>query len=412
MSDHTPSRPFIVCVASFFKGNEFLRECARRGARVVLLTREKMLEEDWARDALEDLVAIPDRRGGYELYAEAATSLARRARVSRVVALEEYDIVTAARVREELGVSGMGATVARRFHDKLAMRTRARDAGVRVPEFVHLLNGEEVAEFLARVPPPWILKPRSGASAMGMKVLNEAEEVWRAAAELDSREDQRERAPQHLLERFVSGDVYHVDSLSACGRVVFALAGRYGSPPFEITHGGGVATSHTLRRGSAEEKRLLAANKRLLAALGLESGVAHAEFIRGAEDGEFYFLEVAARVGGAHTAEEVEAATGINLWREWARVELATRECPYTLPPARRDYGGVAVSLAREEWPDTSAFDDPEIVFRVRKPWHVGLVVRSPSYARTAELLENYQRRFAAEFLAVAPPEETPVQHL
>ena len=412
MTDASTARPTIVCIASFFKGNEFLRECKRGGARVVLLTREKLLQEPWARDALEDLVAIPDRSGSFDAYAEAATFVARRARVTRVVALEEYDVLTAARVREELALPGTCETVARRFHDKLSMRVRAREAGLLVPDFVHLLNAEEVADFLRCTPAPWLLKPRSGASAMGMRLLLEESEVWDALAELDARPNPHERAPQHLLEAFVPGDVYHVDSLVAAGRVLFANVGLYGAPPFDVAHHGGVSTSHTPRRGSAEERSLLAANKKVLAALGFLEGTTHAEFIRGAEDGRFYFLEAAARVGGAHTAETVEAATGINLWREWARIELATREQPYAPPPARRDYAGIAVSLARQEWPDTSPYDDPEIVFRVRKPWHVGLVVRSPDYERTVELLEEYRRRFAEDFLAVAPPEETPEQHL
>src|SRR5215207_1781134 len=136
----------VLCIASFFKGNEFLRECGARGARVFLLTREQVLGKAWARDAVEDVMAVTDRRGGWEAYADAALHLARRARVSRVVALEEYDVVTAARVREELCLPGTGSTTARYFHDKLAMRRRALEAGATVPDFVHLLNGEEVAE--------------------------------------------------------------------------------------------------------------------------------------------------------------------------------------------------------------------------------------------------------------------------
>jgi biotin carboxylase len=332
--------------------------------------------------------------------------------VSRIVALEEYDVLTAALVREELGLPGMGSTVARRFQDKLSMRVRARETGTRVPDFVRLLNGEEVAEFLKRVPPPWLLKPRTGASAMGMKLLKEEGEVWRAAAELDARAEPRERAPRYLLERFVRGGVYHVDSLVSRGRVGFTYAARYGAPPLDVAHRGGVSTSHTLRRGSREERSLLAANRRVLAGLGFESGVTHAEFIVGEEDGQVYFLEAAARVGGAYTAEEVEAATGVNLWREWARIELATSERPYEPPATRRDYAGLCISLARQEWPDTDAYDDPEIAFRVSKPHHAGLVVRSAEYARTAALVEDYRSRFAQDFLAVAPPEERPSQHL
>ena len=73
---------------------------------------------------------------------------------------------------------------------------------------------------------------------------------------------------------------------------------------------------------------------------------------------------------------------------------------------ARREYGGIALSLARQERPDTSAYDDPEIVFRVDKPHHVGLVVRSPDLARVRQLLEDYSARFARDFSATVPPPE------
>jgi biotin carboxylase len=369
----------VLCLASFFKGNEFLRECRRRRARVVLLTRGKLLGEAWAREALEDLVAVTDPRGGADSYLEAAVHVARRRRVRRVVALEEYDVLTA-------GLDG--------------------------PDFVHLLNGEEVERFLRRAPGPWVLKPRTGASAMGIRILRDAGEVWRVAAELDRRPEARERAPHHLLETYVEGAVYHVDSVTAGGRLLFACVSRYGSPPRCATSSGGVSTSRTVRRNTAEERLLLAANRKLLKWFGLRDGVTHAEFIRGEQNGRIHLLEVAARVGGAHTAELVEAATGVNLWREWARVETATEARPYEPPAARADYGGVAVSLARQECPDTSPYDDPEIVFRVNKPWHAGLVVSSQNYDRVAALLADYERRFAADFLAVAPPEETPEQHL
>ena len=56
--------------------------------------------------------------------------------------------------------------------------------------------------------------------------------------------------------------------------------------------------------------------------MGFVRGVTHAEFLRADSDGKFYFIEVAARVGGAFISDVIEAATGINLWREWARLEV------------------------------------------------------------------------------------------
>jgi hypothetical protein len=121
-----------------------------------------------------------------------------------------------------------------------------------------------------------------------------------------------------------------------------------------------------------------------------------------------YFLETSARVGGAHIAELVEAATGINLWAEWAKVEIAGGKLPYAPPAARQDYAGLLVSLARQEHPDTAPFADPEIVWRMSKPHHVGLIVRSPSPARVRELLADYAVRVARDYHASAPAQDRP----
>ncbi|HEV2707119.1 MAG TPA: ATP-grasp domain-containing protein [Pyrinomonadaceae bacterium] len=406
MSHSSARARCVVCVASYFKGVEFMRECHRQGARVFLITREKMLDEDWPRESLEDILALPDD-ASEDLFRHAVVHLAQRHPVDRLVALEEFDVLATAGAREHLQLMGTTTSAARLFRDKLAMRLRADACRIRVPDFVHVLNHEAIAEFMNRVPPPWVLKPRSDVNAVGIKKLETQEEVWRAVEALDARESLTEQSSYFLLERYIPGEVFHVDSLSEGGAVVFDGASRYGRPPMDVAHKGGVFTSHTVEYDSKEHRELTQMNRKLLRGLGLEYGAAHAEFIRSAEDGSLYFLEVAARVGGAYIAETLEAATGINLWREWARIELAggrRSEGERTTP--RRDYGGIALSLARQEAPDTSHYTESEIVYRIKKPHHVGLVVRSHELARVRQLLEEYTRRFSEDFLAVAPPPE------
>jgi hypothetical protein len=161
-------------------------------------------------------------------------------------------------------------------------------------------------------------------------------------------------------------------------------------------------------RGSVLEKQLLETHKRVIKELGIVRGVTHTEFIRG-EDGTIYFLETAARVGGVHIADLVEATTGINLWREWAKIEISQGELPYRLPAKRADYGGLIVTLARQEKPDTSAYTEPEIAWRMQdNAHHVGLAVRSDSRERIEQLLDQYEQRFAADFAAVLPQAATP----
>jgi hypothetical protein len=212
-----------------------------------------------------------------------------------------------------------------------------------------------------------------------------------------------------LLEKFLPGDVYHVDSVVSENEIAFANVSKYGKPPMNVAQGGGIFTTFTVPRGSDEDISLGAINRDLLAALGLLRGVAHAEFIRARADGNFYFLECAARVGGAYINEMVEAATGINLWREWARIEIAGGDGSYTLPPVREEYAGVILSLARQEDPDTSAYDDPELQLRIKRHHHAGLVLRSADSQRIPELLDEYARRFTKDFLAIEPPPDKPI---
>jgi len=402
----TQQRPLnIVCLATYFKGVDFMRECKAHGCNVVLVTKEKMLKEDWPRDILDDLIAVPNDAGP-ALFIDLIAFLSKRMKVDRIVALEEFDVVTAALMREHLCLPGLSSSEAKVFRDKLSMAVRAQKNGIHVPEFVPLINPDEMRSYMETIPSPWVIKPRSDVSAIGIKKVEQAEEVWRAMDEMNERENLRERASYYVLARFIPGEVFHVDSVVDGGKVVFAGVNKYGRPPMQVAHHGGSYISRTLQRGSNDEKTLIETNKKLIKALGLQHGATHAEFIKSDADGKFYFLEIAARVGGAYIADVLEAASGVNLWREWARIEVGGKSP--RIKPLRKDYAGIILSLAKQEQPDTSSYEDEEIIYRVKKLHHAGLIVRSPSLDRVEELLTNYSQRFVEDFVAVVPPPERP----
>lgn len=387
----------ILCLSSYLKGQEFIRECKRLGCRVLLLTVEKLREAEWPWESIDNVFYMPDlfRR---EDVIHGVSWLARTERIARVVPLDEFDLEMASTLREHLRIPGMGETTVRYFRDKLAMRMKAREEGILVPDFVPIVHHDAVREWVERVPAPWVLKPRFSASAIGIKKLHDAGELWRILEELGDQQS------YHLLEQFVPGEVSHVDALIWRREVRFAEAHGYLNPPFEVYHGGGLFSSSTLERDGAKAREMREANARIVRALGLVRGAVHTEFIRGAADGRLYFLETAARVGGAFIVEMLEAATGIDLWREWARLEVAdARGEEYHVPEPRRDYAGLLISLARQEWPDTSAYHDPEIVWRLNKHHHAGLIVASPSPERVRTLLEQYMHRFREDFHASLP---------
>ncbi|HEY1502481.1 MAG TPA: ATP-grasp domain-containing protein [Acidobacteriaceae bacterium] len=399
---NTTEQERILCITSYEKGQAFIEECVTLGCRVVLLTVEKLRNADWPRAILEDFVTMPEGLT-LEQVTNTVTYLARARRFDRIVALDEFDMETAAHLREHMQIPGMSRTLTAHFRDKLVMRYEARAAGAVVPEFARVLVHEELQDWMDRVPAPWVLKPRSEASAIGIKKLHTADEVWRTLEQLGDRQS------FYLLERFVPGDIFHVDSVVSEGQVVFASVSGYGKPPMQVMHEGGVFTTRILERGSNVARSLIEINGRLIPAMGMVRGVTHAEYIRAKDDGQFYFLEVAARVGGAFIADVVEAATGVNLWREWARIEVAhLRGTKYEVPEPQGLYAGSVLCLAKTADPDTAMFEAPEIVLRLKKHHHAGLIVQSEDPERVRGLLEEYADRFAREYLATAPVPDKP----
>ncbi len=386
----------LLCIAGFEKGQEFIREAKRQGARVIFVTVSALEHADWPRESIDEFFHMPDLYNLDDVI-KGVSYLARDRPIDRIVALDDFDVQTAAALREHMRLPGMGDTVARRFRDKLAMRSEAAGAGILVPDFTGIFNYDRLRAFMARVPPPWVLKPRGEAAAIGIRKLGHADELWPALDQLGDRQS------FYVLERYVPGEVFHVDSLIVDGEPFFAEAHRYGRPPMDVVQQGGIFITRTVERGAADDTMLKAASREVIQALGLARGVTHMEFIKGHEDGRFYFLETAARVGGANIAEGIEAATGVNLWAEWAKLELAADGGRYTPPSPRQDYAGVIISLARQEHPDTSAYQDPEIAVRLDKTYHVGFVIASPHRDRVETLLDQYSRRFYDDFHAAMP---------
>ena len=176
----------ILCLASYYKGAEFIRECHRQGCRTLLLTSASLKDEKWPRESIDEIFYMPDVQKEWNMQDTllGVSYMARKEHIDRIVALDDFDVEKAATLREHLRVPGMGDTTARYFRDKLAMRGRAREAGLPVPDYIQVLNHDRLCEFIGRVPSPWVLKPRSLAGSMGIKKLHSADEFWAALEQL------------------------------------------------------------------------------------------------------------------------------------------------------------------------------------------------------------------------------------
>ncbi|MCZ6701585.1 MAG: ATP-grasp domain-containing protein, partial [Ignavibacteria bacterium] len=255
----------ILCVSSYEKGHDFMRECKEQGWRLILLTSESLKNASWPQESIDKTFYIHDRNKDWEMkdVIYGVSFIAREEKIDRIVALDDYDVEKAASLREHLRIPGMGDTTARYFRDKLAMRERASDVGIPVPEFLHVLNHDQINNFAEKVSFPIIVKPRMQAGAYGLKKVQNKDELW------DCINKHGDEQSFFLMERFVSGNIYHVDTIIYENEIRFALASQYGKPPFEVAHSGRVFTSRTVRRGSETEQKLLALNEKVLLAMGL-----------------------------------------------------------------------------------------------------------------------------------------------
>jgi len=401
---NAPEPLTLLCVASYEKGHGFLRQAKKQGCRVFLLTSLSLQHKaKWPLESLDDIFYMPDQENEWNLQDMllAVSHLCRTLQIDRIVALDDFDLEKASFLREHLRLPGLGETATRYFRDKLAMRMRATEEEILVPEFTATFNYEKITRYLDTVPPPWLLKPRLMAGAIGIHNFRNKEDVWNKIHSLGDQQS------FFVLERFVPGDIFHVDSIWFKGEIVYAVVSAYGTPPLEVTQGGGIFTTRIVERGSDIEGALKGLNEKVLKAFGLTNGVSHTEFLRAHQDKSIYFLETSARVGGAHISDLIQAATGIDMWAEWAKVELASASGAFYAPPEPSDaYAGLLVSLARQEWPDTSSFREPELVWRITKRHHVGFIVKSSRYERIGELLNVYSERVRNEYHASAPARE------
>jgi hypothetical protein len=394
----------FLCIACDYKGGAFLRQLKRLGHMVYLVTSEKTRGEAWPVDDIEEIFYMPGRDGRIwdinEVIAGAAF-LFRTHKIDRVIALDDYDVWKAARLREEFRIPGMGDTTARHFFDKLAMRIEARDAGLPVPGFTSLFNDDTIREFLKTSTGPWLAKPRRDAGSLGIRKIESPDAFWKWS------EDSGDHRHQYLLEEFRPGIICHVDSLNYEDETLFTRCSQYLDAPFEVAHGGGIFQSKTMGTKDALSKKLVALNTKVLSTFGLRHGPSHSEYIVRDGGKEILFLETASRCGGAHLTDMVEAATGVSLWNEWANIEHAVLTGKkYHLPLVDELQAGIIVTLSKFEKPDYENFSDPEIWWRLHKKYHIGFIFQHKTGKRIDELLGKYAQIIRDEYSTVVPLKE------
>lgn len=398
----------FVCISNYFKGADFLIHLKQLGNTVYLITSEKLRDKPWPFEAIDEMFYMEGQDVDWNLehLLLGVGNLMKNQTIDAIVALDDFDVEKATYLRENLRIDGMGQTTGRYFRDKLAMRMRAKSCGISNPNFCSMFNDPDINTFADTIAPPWVLKPRSEASAAGIIKVHTKEDLW---IHINGMGNTRFK---YLVEQFRPGAVYHCDSLILDGKILFSITSKYLTTPMEISQGGGIFRSATIAYDSDDDKAIKKVNEQVIKGFGLKHGAAHSEYIKSAEDGKIYFLETSSRVGGAHLAEMVAAASGINLWAEWAAIENAlVKGLNYKLPKVKKGYAGIVLTLSKQEHPDLSSFSDPEVCFKVPLEYHAGLIVKSDQQERVMALLDDYADRLVQDFAAVGTQNEVKNLH-
>src|ERR1700759_5662178 len=106
----------ILCIATYFKRDAFLRECKAQGCTVLLLTTDKLIGAEWPRQSIDEIHSVP-RDASDAAIRRHVDKIARRHRIDRIAAPAAFDVDLPAMLREPRRVPGMGRTTASRFRD-------------------------------------------------------------------------------------------------------------------------------------------------------------------------------------------------------------------------------------------------------------------------------------------------------
>lgn len=247
--------------------------------------------------------------------------------IDRVLALSEFDLLTAAEIREKLSIPGQGTETTLLFRDKTKMKLALGTAGLKVPAFRAIDTAEEI-EFFARTHGGAIVvKPRTGAASKGCIVLPEGADI---SHELSAGTN----LSHHEVEEFLTGPIWHVDGLMRRGAPLLALASRYINTCYDFLLGQPLGS--VVQSGPVAE-RVSAFAVQCLSVLGLRNGAFHVEVIEHADG--MAFLEVGARVGGGEIPFVLRDVYGVDLIGDWIHVELGDN--PQTVPVATpHEYAG------------------------------------------------------------------------
>lgn len=223
-----------------------------------------------------------------------------------IISSSEYDVLRAARLRECLNLEGQSYKSALAFRNKVVMKEYVQHAGISVPSFAAIEMAVDLYGFIEINGYPVVVKPISGMGSMDTTVLKNKQDlcVFLEGGIM----------PNYMVEKFVQGDVYHIDGAIINGEIVLAWPSRYMNNCLSFQQGE-YLSSYQLEKNNPLTERLREFTAQVLDVLPTPQHTSfHAEVFHTPED-EIVFCEIASRTGGALVREAVQHTFGVDITR-------------------------------------------------------------------------------------------------
>ncbi|TCJ79182.1 UNVERIFIED_ORG: ATP-grasp domain-containing protein [Bacillus cereus] len=235
-----------------------------------------------------------------------------------VIASGEKGIMIAAEIRELYKIKGKKQNESLNYRDKYKMKKVVSLAGLKIPKCIEVDNFEDGLKFLEEHS-KIIAKPREGMGSISVSIIKSKAE-WIDYYNFYL----KEKGLFHfkngiLLEEFIEGIEFHIDSVIQNNEIRFAYASMYPEPLVGFENHNFIGTI-ALNKDDELHDKLLNYNRQIIRAFNIESGVTHLEcFLNELDD--LVFCEIAIRPAGSSIPENLKLHTNVDLIDAFVGVE-------------------------------------------------------------------------------------------
>lgn len=273
-------------------------------------------------------IIIQDDLNNFDLLYENVNTLVNSLNgIDLLIAMSEPDLINAAKLREIYNVQGLKLKDTEILKDKIIMKSYVEQHNILTPPFIDCLNKEKIKEFLQLIGYPAILKPKREASSRGVFKVTSEKELNTILSKIP--------LDQYECEKYIEGDIYHVDGVILNDNLIFIKASKYINSCLDFKNGQAVGS--VVSDNKSLNKKIFAISKKILSALNLSSGIFHLELI--VKNNDIYFLEIGARMGGGESNVIIRDIFGVNLAECWVKIQL--NEPLPEITQINTEYGGL-----------------------------------------------------------------------